>query len=182
MSVILRQATPEDVSALSRLASDTFRDGWAALITAPIADAYVAVAFTIDKLSEEIADTTSYIVLAGDKNQTLIGYAKLATAAKEAPGFVTGSRPILLQRLYVTSAYQGQGIADRLLNDIVREALRRGGTTLWLETEPGNQRAWRFYQKRDFVDVGSTIYPLPGGINDRIRVLQKRIGPPDDAG
>jgi ribosomal protein S18 acetylase RimI-like enzyme len=180
--VTLRQALPGDVTALSRLASQTFRDGWAALITAPIADAYVAEAFTEEKLAQEIADPGSYVVLAVDAQQALVGYAKLATAAKPAPDFVTGSRPMLLQRLYVTSAYQGLGIADQLLNEIVREALQRGGSTLWLETEPGNARAWRFYEKRGYVDVGSTVYPLPGGVNDRIRVLQKRIVPPTDTG
>jgi GNAT superfamily N-acetyltransferase len=177
LSVTLRQATSGDVSALCRLAAETFRDGWAALITAPIADAYVAQAFTAEKLTEEVSDPASYVAVAVDAQGALVGYAKLATEAKSAPDFVTGERPVLLQRLYVASAHWGQGVADLLLADSVREALRRGGDTLWLETEPGNTRAWRFYEKRGFANVGSTVYPLPGAVNDRIRVLQKRIVP-----
>jgi ribosomal protein S18 acetylase RimI-like enzyme len=178
--VTLRQAKGEDAVALSRLAAETFRDGWAALITHAIAEAYVAEAFTVEKVAEDIADPTSYVVLAVDAGGTLVGYARVATAAKAVPDCVTGPQPVLLQRLYVTSAYQGQGVADLLLADCVREALLRGGETLWLETEPGNRRAWRFYEKRGFVDVGSNVYALPGGVNDRIRVLQKRIVPSDE--
>ena len=177
MPVILRSAVPGDAEALSRLASETFRDAWAALITASVADAYVAQAFPAETLAQEIVDPTSYVILAVDAGDTLVGYAKLSTAAKEAPGCVTGSHPVLLQRLYVASDYRGQGVADRLLSDCVAEALRRDGDTLWLETEPGNTRAWRFYEKRGFADVGSNVYALPGGINDRIRVLQKSIAP-----
>lgn len=179
--ITLRQAMGEDAAALSRLASETFRDAWAALITAPIADAYVAQAFPPEKLADEIGDPASYVLVAVDAEGALVGYAKLSEA-KQAPDFVTGSQPILLQRLYVASAYRGQGVADSLLTECTGEALRRGGDTLWLETEPGNQRAWRFYEKRGFADVGSTVYPLPGGINDRIRVLQRRIAPLADAG
>ena len=178
--VTLRQARGEDAVALSRLAAETFRDGWAALITEAIAEAYVAEAFTPDRVADEVSDPTSYVTVAVDADGNLVGYARVATAEKAVPDCVTGPQPVLLQRLYVASAYHGQGVADLLLADCVREALRRGGETLWLETEPGNRRAWRFYEKRCFVDVGSNVYALPGGVNDRIRVLQKRIAPSDE--
>jgi ribosomal protein S18 acetylase RimI-like enzyme len=187
MSVSLRRATPEDNESLSRLASQTFRDGWAAIISLPIADAYVAEAFTPEKLSEEIADPTGYVVVAVDVAGSLVGYARLASTAKATPDFVTGPDPILLQRLYVAADYRGQGVADSLLAHCTQEALRRGGKTLWLEAEPRNERAWRYYLRRGFVDVGGTVYPLPGAVNDQIRVLQKdivpilRLGSPNDA-
>ena len=187
MPVTLRRASPQDDAALALLAAQTFRDGWATIITPPIADAYVKEAFAVDQIAEDIADPSGYIVVAVDAAGTLAGYARLASAAKATPDCVTGLQPILLQRLYVASECRGQGVADALLVNCTAEALRRGGKSLWLETDPRNERAWCYYLRRGFVDVGGTIYQLPGAVNDRIRVLQKdivptvRLGTVDDA-
>ena len=177
MSVTLRRAMPQDADALSLLAAQTFRDGWAAIITSPIADAYIEEAFTVDQIATEIADPLGYIVVAVDAAGALVGYARLASAAKATPDCVTGPQPVLLQRLYVATDFRGQGVADALLVDCTAEALRRGARSFWLETDERNERAWRYYLRRGFADVGGTVYQLPGAVNDRIRVLQKNIVP-----
>ena len=177
MPVTLRRASPQDADALALLAAQTFRDGWAAIITPPVADAYVTEAFAVERLAAEIADPLGSIVVAVDAAGSLVGYARLASAAKATPDCITGPQPILLQRLYVAAEYRGQGVADALLINCTAEALRRGGKSLWLEADVRNERAWRYYLRRGFVDVGGTVYQLPGAVNDRIRVLQKHIVP-----
>ncbi|MBC8103177.1 MAG: GNAT family N-acetyltransferase [Cytophagales bacterium] len=173
----LRPAVPADAAALAPLAARTFLDGWASVITPPVAAAYVAQAFTPSQLAAEIEDPASCLLVAENEQSQLIGYARLAVGVKVAPSFVTGPRPLLLQRLYVASEARGKGVADALLETLGREALRRGGETLWLDADPRNERAWRFYLRRGFVDVGGAVYALPGAVNDRVRVMQKPIAP-----
>jgi ribosomal protein S18 acetylase RimI-like enzyme len=176
-SIFLRPATPADAKALAKVAGQTFRDGWACILSPAVADAYIAEALTPERLAAEIEDPSQYLVVAVEGEDRIVGYARVVFG-KAAPACVTGNAPALLQRLYVIAEQRGRHVADALLQDATREALRRKAATFYLEAEPRNERAWRFYLKRGFVDVGGTVYHLTGGaVNDQMRVLQKALHP-----
>jgi len=171
----IRAAVPDDATALASLAAQTFFDGWAEVIGADTARAYIAESLSVERLSAEIADSSQCVVLAVDAEGRIAGYAKLH-GRRTPPECVTLPAPVLLQRLYVRAEFRGAGIADALLAAIEAEAVRRGFRSLFLETDPRNGRAWRFYQRRGFVECGRVVYPLPGGSNGNVRVLARAIG------
>ncbi|MBC8137817.1 MAG: GNAT family N-acetyltransferase [Fibrella sp.] len=173
---VLRAAIPTDAEELSCVAKETFLDGWASVIGDEFATAYAEENLHSDRLRTEIEDGDShYFALATDqKTGGIIGYAKLGLkrAAHES---VLGDCPVVLQRLYVSASGRGGGVADALLAACEQEAVRRGFETLWLECDPRNERAWRFYEKRRFVVRGGAIYYYPNGLNDKIRIMERPI-------
>ncbi len=177
----LRPATVPDAEPLSILATATFHDGWGDVIGETAAREYAAHHLTPERLQREIADpdTHGYLLAAEDDSPaTLLGYVKL-DFVRPAHDSVTGARPVLLQRLYVVAQGRGTGIADALLIGIESEATKRDYETLWLECDPRNTRAWRFYEKRSFVARAQVPYLLPGGQNDEVRVMERGIVTPE---
>ncbi|MBC8141469.1 MAG: GNAT family N-acetyltransferase [Armatimonadetes bacterium] len=170
----LRPATIPDAEALSVLATTTFHDGWADIIGTAAAHEYTAHYLTPGRLTAEIADRDTHFYLLAFSDAALLGYAKL-DFARPTHGSVTGERPVLLQRLYVAASGRGTGVADTLLTGIEEVASRRGYETLWLECDPRNVRAWRFYEKRGFVARDKVAYILPGGQNDEVRVMERGV-------
>ncbi|GAB4459429.1 MAG: hypothetical protein OHK0029_22020 [Armatimonadaceae bacterium] len=169
--VTLRRLTEDDAEELAPMAGQTFIDGWASVIGREAASGYVAEYLHPERLRAEIQNPTNYFAGAFDTETSAIaGYARL-DYGKPAPECVSGRKPVVLQRLYVAAAFRGAGVADSLLNHC-REIARQGGfDTLWLETDPRNERAWRFYEKRGFVAVGYTTYRYPDGENPHVRIL-----------
>ncbi len=176
MTGVFRPAAPNDADELSRVATETFHDGWAAIIGATFASDYAAEHLNNDRLGTEITDgDTHYFALATEaETGAIIGYGKLGLTRLPHES-VTGPRPVVLQRFYVSAVGRGTGIADALLLACEAEATRRGFSTLWLECDPRNERAWRFYEKRGFEARGTAVYHYPNGCNDQIRIMERVI-------
>jgi len=174
--VTIRIANRGDAVALASLATQTFQEGWAAVIGEEAAHAYSKAYLNADRLAAEIAaiDAHYFALAVGPEDNTLLGYTKLALSASP-PECVTGEHPVLLQRLYIATAGRGTGIADQLLQAAEAEALRRGYHTLYLECDPRNERATRFYMRRGFEVMGMGIYYLPTGVNDNIQIMMRPI-------
>lgn len=177
--IVLRPARTTDAETLAVVAARAFHDGWAEIISPEYADLYISRSLTAEKFAHEIADAANHFLLvAADEGDKPIGFAKL-NLARAAPDLVTGPAPMLMQRLYLSSEYRGAGVADRLFTAIVAEALRRGAQTIWLECDRRNARAWRFYEKRGWREMGTMVFhsTLPDGtpivINDRESAMQK---------
>jgi ribosomal protein S18 acetylase RimI-like enzyme len=178
MPVLVRPGNVADAPALAPLAARTFRDGWEPVIGAEAVSGYVAAYLTAERFAEELADPGNWFGVAADADTgALAGYARL-DAAKPAPDCLAdiAGRPLCLQRLYVAAEHRGAGVADLLLAATEAEAVRRGGDALWLEADPRNERAWRFYLRRGFVEKGRVVYHYPGGYNDNVRVLLRPVG------
>jgi GNAT superfamily N-acetyltransferase len=173
---VVRSAVPTDAKELSRVAEETFRDGWADVIGDEFAEAYIAACLNSDCFRAEIADSANHYFALATLQETgaIVGYAKL-DIARPAHESVGGSNPVLLQRFYVSASGRGRGVADLLLAACEQEATLRGFGTLWIECDLRNERAWKYYEKRVFVPKGETIYHLPNGFNDQVRVLERAI-------
>ncbi len=59
-----------------------------------------------------------------------------------------------LANLAVAPERRGRGLGARLLDEVMREAERRGARTMWLEVRESNAAARRLYAARGFVDAG----------------------------
>ncbi|MBC7805686.1 MAG: GNAT family N-acetyltransferase [Akkermansiaceae bacterium] len=172
----LRVAVPSDAEELSRLATETFHDGWASIIGEEFANAYAAEHLRSERLGAEIeeGDTHHFALATNAETGAIIGYGKLGLK-RPAHESVLGPRPVVLQRFYVAAAGRGTGVADALLSACEQEATRLLFATLWLECDPRNERAWRFYERRGFIARGVSIYHYPNGFNDKIRIMERPI-------
>jgi GNAT superfamily N-acetyltransferase len=71
-----------------------------------------------------------------------------------------GSQPVLVvHRLCVAPAYQGKGIAGRLMDFAEDLARRRGYASLRLDAYSGNPKAVRLYEGRDYRKAGQVYFP-----------------------
>ena len=67
-----------------------------------------------------------------------------------------------LKRLYVVRAWQGQGVAQALMDAALDAARARDAQTLWLGVWERNPRAVAFYRKYGFTRVGEHAFVLGG--------------------
>lgn len=96
-------------------------------------------------------DTRHYVVLLDgdidgdiDGHGGVVGYAGLCDYPDEA----------WVQTMAVSPAYQGQGLGDRLLHDLLAEAERRRQRVVSLEVAADNAAAQRLYERHGFSRTG----------------------------
>lgn len=125
-------------------------------------EAYVTSAFNGARQLAELRndDITTLIVESDDTAgvYTPVGYAQVHDV--EAPECVTGRAPLELARFYLDRAWQGTGLAARLMGAVLRVAGERSARTIWLGVWERNPRAIAFYRKQGFADVGSHVFVL----------------------
>ena len=165
MTTIIRPATLEDATRLSRFAAAAFRDAFEHDNTPEDMARYVAEAFTLERQAAEIADPDGVVLLAesevmSDDAETteLVGYAHLISGS--APPSVSGRSPIELSRFYVSRALHGKGIAQALMDATLDAARGRAADVVWLGVWERNSRAVAFYRKYGFEQVGEQHFML----------------------
>lgn len=95
-----------------------------------------------------------------------------------------GHEEVHLLNITVHPAFQGQGWAKVMLDNLVVWAGGQGAHWLWLEVRTGNTRAIHVYQAQGFVTVGRRkhYYPTAQGPREDALVMGKRLtAPPETA-
>jgi GNAT superfamily N-acetyltransferase len=149
MDTTIRQLLASDVPALAAFAESCFREAFGEQLGPEALERICAVAFTQAVLERLVLDG---VWLAGDWQ----GY--IALGAVPCPVPELAGPTLELARLYVPQGWQGQGIANRLLERFLIEARQRGARSLWLQAYEGSSRALAFYRRWGFTDFGP--YPL----------------------
>ena len=163
--VEIRQAGAEDVNLLSVLGAVTFYESYFEQDDPPDLADYIADAFNVDKLREEIADPDSTFFVVYHEGRA-VGYARLIAGSREP--CITAERTAELKRIYIVERLWRRGIGEILLDHCVREARRLEMDSIWLGVWQQNARALPFYEKHGFVKVGTLEFPYADtvGIND----------------
>ena len=163
----IRRGVPGDAVRLSSFAARIFHESFAADNDPADMAAYMATAFSPATQGAELADPANRYVIA-EFDGAIVGYT-LIKAGDDAPECVTVRPSAELARLYVDRAWQGAGVAPRLIEAAVQDARRRGALGLWLGVWEHNVRAVRFYAKSGFRDVGSHVFVIGSDVqSDRI--------------
>lgn len=105
----------------------------------------------IARAAERVASTTSaqWVIDAGDRLAGTMG------CVLDADGRV------VVVGVYLSPAYRGRGLLERMLAEVAQWARDRGITTLMLEVARENDRAVAAYRKLGFVPTGHThAHPL----------------------
>jgi diamine N-acetyltransferase len=166
----IRPATLDDAEALAAFAEQTFRETFAADNDPGDLDTYCADAFSVAAQRANLQDAAIETLLVQDHG-VLTAYAQLRDGG---PPEIPGPAPIELWRFYVARAHHGRGIAQALMQAVVRSAAARGGRTLWLGVWERNHRAIAFYARQGFVDVGAHEFVL--GKDVQVDRLMARAG------
>jgi diamine N-acetyltransferase len=167
----IRRGVAADARALAEFGARTFMEAFAADNTAADMALHLGRTFGAARQAAELADPERAYLVA-EATDRLIGYALVADTPP--PACVRGTRPIELLRLYVERDWFGTGLAQALIAETEREAMVRGGDTLWLGVWERNPRAIAFYRKCSFVEVGSHVFRL-GDDEQTDRVMQKAL-------
>lgn len=166
----IRQAIPDDATALAALATKAFRNAFAADNSPKDIDAYVRQAFSLERVQSELADAGNIFLLACTTGRDIAGYAKLRQGTVDES--VVGPDPIEIERLYADPDRIGQGIGAALMRACLDEAATQGHRTIWLGVWVRNQRAISFYERWRFHPVGSHAFML--GSDEQTDLIMER--------
>jgi len=153
----LRKATLSDLPELLALARTSFLQAFTVGNKPENVQAYLAEAFTEDKLTKEIQEPASTFIVASLGGK-LVGYTKLNLAAAQAD--VQDPTSVEVARLYTLEEVWGKGIGQLLLDAGINFARQEGKTWLWLGVWEHNARAIRFYEKNGLRIFGSHPFPF----------------------
>ena len=147
----------EDLQALAEISKRTFSDAFEAANDPKDFNVYLAQAFSLDKLREELqhSDTSFYFVY---HKQKPIAYFKLNTGVAQSEFKETSGME--LERIYVTSGYQGKGVGKRLLDAVFGIAKKNGIPFVWLGVWQENPKAVAFYERHGFKKIGTHPYDI----------------------
>lgn len=158
---LIRRAIATDARSLAELGARTFVETFGSANRREDIDAYLATTYGELQQRREIDDPRT-ITLIAEQDGALIGYAQLRTQA---------AGKIEIARFYVDRPWQGQGVAQTLMQVVIEEAKRARGELLWLGVWERNDRAIAFYSKCGFRDSGSQPFLLGSDLQtDRVMV------------
>jgi ribosomal protein S18 acetylase RimI-like enzyme len=86
-----------------------------------------------------------------------------------------GTTPMEIARFYVARKWHGQGVASAMLATVVSQAQTQGAPTLWLSVWQANARAIAFYQKSDFVSIGTGKFLMGEDLQDDF-IMERAVG------
>jgi GNAT superfamily N-acetyltransferase len=155
-----RLAQPGDAAAISAILGEAVEDyrSWAPSDWAPPVPTETDVA----RLADALGCSDVWCLLALD-GQQVIGHVALSLFSMEDPEPPpVGS--INLWQLFVRPAWQGRGIATRLMEAAASEARQRGFTRMRLWTPRGQRRARRFYEREGWTLTGVVHEDSPVGL------------------
>lgn len=108
--------------------------------------------FEAKKIQGDLNDKT-LIFLGAFKEQKLIGFTKLCIEKSRS----------FLDKIYVSQAYQRQGIGQKLLSASFDKVYEKGIISMGLEVEDTNHKAINFYKKNGFcLNPIKRLYPSTG--------------------
>ena len=141
-----RPAGSDDVGIVADLSARTFVSAYKTMLPDEALGDFVDSAFSQNKIREEMDIPGSYFLLAYE-GETPVGYAFLREAGP--PIGVKGTKPVELARIYFEEHVIGKGYGSMLMRTCTERAIQAGYDVLWLGVWERNERAIRFYKKRD---------------------------------
>ncbi|MFP7479405.1 GNAT family N-acetyltransferase [Terribacillus saccharophilus] len=151
MSITIRKCSVEDLPILQEVSIETFSDTFKDQNSPENVKAYLEKAYDSQKLEMELSNTSSeffFIYL----NEELAGYLKVNT--DDAQSEKMDNESLEIERIYVRSRFQKQGIGKYLMNKAIEIATEMNKKVIWLGVWENNQNAIAFYSKNGFVKTG----------------------------
>lgn len=155
MKLHLRLCTINDLGVLANMGKRTFIDAFEKDNKPEDFKEYLDSAFGEERLLKELQDINSaYYFIYMESN--LVGYIKLNENQSQSD--IKDSNAMELERIYVLSDYQGQGIGEWILGQVISMAKAKNRSYVWLGVWEHNPKAIKFYQRLGFYKFGSHPY------------------------
>ncbi|MDB5124103.1 MAG: paiA 2 [Mucilaginibacter sp.] len=168
--VTLRKVELDEAGLLLDFSKKTFYDFFAHLNEPANIEAYALVAFTPQKMQEELSNPNSEFYFAMLNGQ-VAGYLKLNFA--DAQTEFRDEKALEVERIYVSGEHHGKHIGRQLLKFAVDTAINRQLDYVWLGVWEHNYKAIGFYQHHGFEVFSSHEFLL--GDDRQIDLLMRRM-------
>ncbi|MFK7885748.1 MAG: GNAT family N-acetyltransferase [Gammaproteobacteria bacterium] len=153
--LIIRHAVAADAESLATLARASFVEAFGAQNQPEHLAAHCDNSFSASKQAQEIVDPARVTVLA-QMGAALVGYVQVLSHSPNEN--VDAEQPAEVCRLYVLSAWHGRGVAQALMQEVLRVTAH--ADVLWLGVWEENPRGIAFYKKYGFEVVGRQIFDV----------------------
>ena len=160
----LRRAEPGDAPALSLVASATFLDTYATVLSGADIVAHCTTKNSIAAFETWLSDPATIVTLAEyEPGHAPIGYTVLT-----APDFPIepGPADIELRRIYLMKQAQGSGLGAALMARALEDATAAGRTRVLLGVWDQNTRARAFYERQGFKVIGARQFIVGTTLHD----------------
>lgn len=166
---VIRDATPADAAALSRLKLATFREAFLEdhAIPYPADDLVVFEADTygLARVTAELADPGHRTWVVDGGAGELLAYAHVGPCKLPNPDVRPGDWEIY--QLYLRREAQGQGLGSSLLAHVLDWLADQGGP-VWLGVWSGNTGAQALYRRWGFAVVGEHRFRVGSWIDEEL--------------
>ena len=155
----LRIAVKDELPILADIGRRTFLETFQHDNAPDDMEAYLATAFSLERLGQEIAtpDSQTFLLWVDDD---AAGYLKLN--AGEAQTEARGDDVMEIERIYLLEALKGRGLGRTLMEHALRTARRAGKSKVWLGVWERNVSAIEFYRRSGFEVVGEHVFRIGG--------------------
>ncbi|MFM5948863.1 MAG: N-acetyltransferase family protein [Novosphingobium sp.] len=170
--MILRDATPADVPALSRLASEAFIAKFGHLYSTENLNLFLAESLSEAAIAAELGDPSRYYQLAAGADGTLLGFAKIGLTCG-FPDHARGNRVMELKQLYTAPDATGQGIGAALMDWAMDQFASRGADEVQISVYAENPGAHRFYARYGFAKVADITFRVGDHIDPEFLFAQQ---------
>lgn len=156
--MILRQATPADIPALSALGRDSFVEKFGHMYRPQDLAAFLEETHSEAAVAAELAHAERRYRLA-EIDGALAGYCKLAIPSTLAE-FGSAARPIEIKQLYTAPGLTGRGLGAALMDWALAEARAYRADAIQLSVWSGNDGAQRFYARYGFAKAADIEFAV----------------------
>ena len=151
----------DDLHELRELSISTFYETFSPMNTPEDMENYLATSFDEAKFRRELSDSNTefFFVYSGEE---LAGYMKLNEAPSQSD--VNDKASLEIERIYVLSKYQGEGLGALLMDKAISTARERDKEYIWLGVWEKNEKALVFYKKHGFHKIGEHSFVIGSDI------------------
>lgn len=157
--IIIRSATLEDAGNLAVLKQQVWVATYAVEGIGKEYSDYLLKTFTLNNEISILNDPDFYTKVVEIDNHLIacikIGYSSIC------PVLACGNGPEI-SVLYVLERYTGLGLGKLMLENIFLTLMELGYNSVWLSAYHKNERAFRFYKKFGFKEIGTTYFEMEG--------------------
>ena len=152
MAIHIKKCTLEDVHVLQEVGYETFNETFKHQNSPENMEVYLERAFSLEQLEKELGNRSSQFFLLYVTHE-VAGYLKLNI--DDAQSEELGTDSLEIERIYIKSAFQKQGLGKYLLNLAVEIAGEHKKSKLWLGVREKNENAIAFYERLGFIQTGT---------------------------
>ncbi|MFT4256435.1 MAG: GNAT family N-acetyltransferase [Pseudoxanthomonas sp.] len=167
---VIRQATPDDAEAVTKIASATFVETFGHLYPPEDLDHFLRTSYAVDAQRKELQDPHKAMWLL-EQEGIAVGHAFAGPCGLPHPEVAEGDGE--LKRLYVLREHHNGGWGSQLFATAMAWLERDGPRTIYIGVWSENFGAQRFYARYGFEKVGGYKFPVGNTLDDEF-ILRRR--------